>query len=274
MKSAITTEIVRSGAARLRCDIVGSGSTFVFLHAGVADRRSWHEVMYELAPRARSVAYDRRGFGETVCTAESFSHVDDLLAVVDALAPEPFVLIGNSQGGRVAIDFALAHPQRVRSLVLVAPAISGEPEPESLPEAVLRLDEAIEAADAAGDTDLVNRLEAHLWLDGPRSEEGRVGDPARALLLDMNGGALRARKPGEERPMPAAFPRLEELAMPVHVMVGALDLELFADSARAFTARVRQGTFTILPGVAHLPQMEKPKEFARELTRELGTDQR
>lgn len=261
---------IRSGAASLHCELVGAGPTLVFLHAGVADRRSWHGVMEALASRYLSVAYDRRGFGETTYQAESYSHVDDLLAVLDALvddgmASNQVVLIGNSQGGRVAIDFALAHPQRVRALFLVAPAVSGEPDPDTLPDAVKRLDEAIEAAAAAGDRDLVNRLEAHLWLDGPRSPEGRVGGSARSLFLDMNGRALQAPSPGDEQAPPSAFERLGELAMPVHVVAGDLDLALFTASARTLASRVQQGTMTILPGVAHLPQLEEPQAFAREL---------
>lgn len=63
---------------------------------------------------SRCVSYDRRGFGDTSGPAEAFSHVDDLVAVLDDRDIESAVLVGNSQGGRVAIDMALAHPERVQ----------------------------------------------------------------------------------------------------------------------------------------------------------------
>lgn len=262
---AIVSKYIHSGRAQLRCDIAGAGPPLVFLHAGVADRRSWSAIMSELADTHRSVAYDRRGFGETTCEPEPFAHVDDLLAVVNALGTERVSLVGNSQGGRIAIDFALAYPERVRAMVLVAPALSGEPEPTSLPDAIARLDAAIEAASAAGDVDRVNHLEAHVWLDGPQSPEGRVGGAARALFLDMNHRALTAHSPGDERPPPSAIDRLGELAMPIHVIVGELDLELMHSLSRRIAERVQHGTHITLEGCAHLPQLEQPQTFLDEL---------
>src|SRR3546814_20005913 len=54
-----------------------------FLHAGVADRRMWQEQLAAFAPRHRVLAYDRRGFGETRGDPETFSHIADLLALLD-----------------------------------------------------------------------------------------------------------------------------------------------------------------------------------------------
>src|SRR5215213_3091274 len=87
----------------------GSGPTVVLLHAGVCDRRSWREVGPLLAAAGHDVvAYDRRGFGEVPPASGAFRHVDDLLAVLDAVSPDgPVGLAGSSMGGGVALDFAL-----------------------------------------------------------------------------------------------------------------------------------------------------------------------
>ena len=249
---------IRSSAAELHCDEVGQGPSLILLHAGVADARSYHEVMTGLADHGHALAYDRRGYGKTRYRAESFAHADDLLAVVDALDVAEVTLVGNSQGGRIAIDFALAHPGRVRAMVLLAPAISGEPEPDALPEPLARLDGAIEAADAAGDHARVAELEAQLWLDGPRSPAGRVGGAARELFLDMNGIALRAEPPGEERPPTSAFERLSELTMPIEMLIGDLDLLLLRDSGQRLASAAPNANLQLLPGVAHLPTLERP----------------
>ncbi len=79
---------------------------------------------------AEVVAYDRRGFGETPGSESPFDHVDDLLAVLEAATDAPAWLVGNSQGGLIALDLALHSPERVAGLVLLAPAISGAPEEE------------------------------------------------------------------------------------------------------------------------------------------------
>ena len=172
----------------------------MLLHAGVADRRSWTETMSELQSSNRLVAYDRRGFGDTTYLSESYSHTGDLDAVLTHMGADQVVLVGNSQGGRISIDYALAHPEKVRALILVATAISGAPivDTDLLDPVVVAMDEASEEAYEKGDLMETNRLEAHLWLDGPLAEEGRVGGDQRALFLDMNGRALEASSPGEE----------------------------------------------------------------------------
>jgi pimeloyl-ACP methyl ester carboxylesterase len=61
----------------------GGAQTVLLLHEGVADRRGWAEVAGLLAPELTVVAYDRRGYGQTPPSTEPFSHLDDLLAVID-----------------------------------------------------------------------------------------------------------------------------------------------------------------------------------------------
>ena len=138
--------------------------------------------MSELAGTADMVAYDRRGFGESPTSQSTFRHMDDLAAVMRQVTGEPAWLVGSSQGGRVAIDTALAYPELVAGLILLAPAVSGAPEVGDLDAATEELDELITAAEAAGDVGETNRLEARLWLDGPGQPEGRVDGASRELL--------------------------------------------------------------------------------------------
>lgn len=219
--------------------------------------------------RSGSADTDRRGFGKTSYEPEAYCDEDDLLAVLDAVDASAAVLVGNSQGGRVAIDFALAHPSRVAALVLITPAVSGAPYPVPLPEHTARLDAAIEAASEAGDVDAVNRLEAHLWLDGPSAAEGRVGGEARALFMDMNRRVLVAASPGQQCAPEPAYDRLAAIAAPVSVIVGALDLQYILDKAQYIVVSVPHGTRVVMPEVAHLPQLEQPDSFMAALSRAL-----
>ena len=260
MKHTIT-----AGGTQFACESMGAGPGVLFLHAGVADRRSWALVQDSIASEFQSHAYDRRGFGETRCTEEPHSHVNDLLAIQDALDPQPTILVGNSQGGRIAIDFALAHPDRVQALVLVAPAVSGAPSESTIPAATAKLAAQIESADEAGDLDRVNELEAHFWLDGSESESGRVGELARSLFLEMNGRALVADPVGEEVEAPSAMERMGQLAMPVHLMLGGRDLEQITRRGHWIAEQVQEGSVTLFEGAAHLPQMEDPSAFSQEL---------
>src|SRR5215213_9276003 len=143
----------------------GEGTPLVLLHAGVADRRSWRAVAERLT--APAIAYDRRGFGRTPPSPEPFTHLEDLVAVLDATVDGPAWLVGNSMGGALALDAALVAPERVAGLVLIAPAVNGQPEPDTLDPDSMRIVGGLESAGAAGDVDELARLHAWLWLDGP-----------------------------------------------------------------------------------------------------------
>lgn len=248
---------------RLAATVSGDRARLVLLHPGVGDRRSWFEVMGRLGTEPPSVAYDRRGFGESPPAEAPFDNVADLGAVLDATVDGCAVLVGNSQGGLVAIDFALAHPDRVERLILVAPAVSGAPDVDWDAELGADLVAAIEAAEEAGDREAVNRHEALVWLDGPAGPEGRVGGAARDLFLAMNRIALEHESAPGPIDHPPAWDRLDELGMPVLVIVGSRDLAAVKARARVIADRVPQGQLVEIDGVAHLPQLERPDDLAR-----------
>jgi pimeloyl-ACP methyl ester carboxylesterase len=245
-------------SARLHGELwTGDGPPVVLLHAGVADRRSWYAVADGLAGR-EVVAYDRRGCGESPVSAEAFSHVDDLVAVLDEIAPEPAWLVGSSMGGGLAIDTALSMPDRVAGLVLLAPAVSGAPEPE-IDFATEALGAALDAAYESGDLDEVNRLEAWIWLDGPAGPEGRVAGAPRDLFFVMNrilldnGVAEDAGKSGVD-----AWERLGELRVPTMIACGDLDVPFLVERCRQLADTMPNARLVDLPGLAHLPYLEDP----------------
>lgn len=258
---------VDAGSARLAgTDWPGAGdaTTIVALHAGVADRRAWTECATAWAARGwRVVVYDRRGFGDSEWEAATHDHVDDLVAVLDDRGIGQAVLVGNSMGGALAIDAALAHPDRVRALVLVASAVTGTPPVEYVTtEAEQRLEAAVGAADEAGDLEEVNRLECHYWLDGPDRPEGRVGGEARRRFLDMNGRALAAPPTGTSAARPDAWSRLGDITVPALVVAGALDERIAAVFAARLAADLPDARSIELADSAHLPPLDAPDRFS------------
>lgn len=246
-----------SGHAQLAYDSVGDGPGVFLIHAGVNDRRSWRHVVERLSRGHRCVAYDTRGFGETVYAREDgWSPVTDAVAVLDAASLERPVVVACSMGGQTAIDLTLAHPDSVARLVLIGAAIRGAPYPDLTEGPTAELGTRIEAAEESGDLDELGRLEAWMWLDGPSAEEGRVGGAVRELFLDMNGRALHAEDPGDQAELPPAWPRLGEIAVPTLVLIGRLDAEdiLVVDEQAA--ALIPGARLKDLEGVAHVPHLE------------------
>ena len=258
-----------SGSARLAYDVSGPEDPVqdvLMLHAGVTDRRSWQPLVDTLADRHRCVRYDARGYGETTYEPEAgWSSVDDAVAVLDAAGAESAVVVAGSMGGAVALDLALAHPDRVRALVLIGSAVRGAPYPEISDPGTADLVARAEAAEEAEDWDEVNRLEAWIWLDGPTADEGRVDGATRELFLEMNGRALRATDPGERARVEDAWPRLGDIEVPVLVMVGRLDVEDIRSVDEGLAERLPDARLLWLDDVAHLPHFEGDPTTLREI---------
>jgi pimeloyl-ACP methyl ester carboxylesterase len=257
---------VPAGRAALAAEVDGEGTLLVCLHAGVCDRRMWRPLAAALKNSFRMVAYDRRGFGETPATDERRSQVDDLLAVMDHPAVEPkgqgAILVGCSQGGRIAIDAALQSAERFRALVLIAPAVSGAPPPGDLPPPVKALMSALEGAEKAGDVDRINALAAHAWLDGPLAPEGRVGGDLRKLFLRMNAIALNAPPlPSLQQP-PPAYERIPEIAVPTLLLWGDLDFPHLQARCHHLAQWLPRATSHVIKDTAHLPSLEQPERCA------------
>jgi pimeloyl-ACP methyl ester carboxylesterase len=239
----------------------------VLLHAGVCDRRCWREVGERLRDAGCDVvAYDRRGYGEVPPSGGPFRHVEDLLAVIDAVSPDaPAWLVGSSMGGGVALDTALEAPERVAGLVLLAPAVTGDPEldEETVIAATNGLAEAIDAAWTTGDLEECNRLEVRLWLDGPAGPEGRVSGPPRELALEMNRIVLAN---GDFEADGASgldtARRLGEITVPAVVACGELDVPTTIARSAELAEQLPNATYRPLPGRAHLPYLEAADEVA------------
>ncbi len=242
----------------------------VLLHEGVADRRGWREMAGYLAPGSTVVAYDRRGFGETAPSAGPFSHVDDLIAVLDQVTDGPAWLVGASAGGGLALDTALVAPDRVAGLVLLGSAVSGAPAGE-LDAATEQLGTLIDQAIASGDLDEANRLETWVWLDGPAGPEGRVTGAARSLALDMNAIILRNGVPEDAGDSGVdAWNRLAEVRVPVTVACGDLDVPFLISRNRELAGQLPNARYEVLAGMAHQPYLEQPAAVAQLVSRALS----
>lgn len=253
-------EITYDGAT-IRGEAAGFGIPVVFLHSGVTDRRMWADQLNELAEEGYHVmAYDRRGYGETTTEDVPFNHLVDLEVLLDSLSLHAVILVGSSMGGGLAIDFALEHPERTIGLVLIGTAVTGAEDAE-IPEEAADLEDALEYADDRGNLDTVNRIEAHLWLDGPLSEAGRVSGPPRELFLKMNAIHLNHPELTEEEYPDDAVDALSTIAAPTLLVVGALDMPDIVARHEDLSEELENAFALVLEDTAHFPSLERPDLF-------------
>ena len=258
---------VRSGRGMIATSVAGQGRLVVLLHAGMCDRRMWWAQLSGLADRFRVVAYDRRGFGESSLAGEQHTQVRDLDAVLESLDADSAILVASLDGCRVAVEYALAHPDRVDGMVLLSPCAAALPPTVTQPDTIQRLLDELELARRSGDVAWLSRLMAHAWLDGPAQPEGRVTGNTRLLFLDMSEGALR-RADGCRDSLPGdPYRRFRDLTQPVAVVCGALDFSHVLEHGRSLAASGRKAQFHLAKDVAHLHCMEAPGRFNTLLAR-------
>lgn len=240
-------------------EVSGTGPAVLLLHEGIADRTMWDPQWESWAGEFTLVRCDLRGFGESADPTGPYRLDADALEVLDAAGIERAAVVGASVGGKAAIDLALTAPGRVWALVAVAATPSGWRHDAEL---LAEFDEIDETWETEG-VDAANELELRLWVDG-KGRRPLDSDPRVRRRIERLNRALIERQgrfqfePGV--PQPPAIERLAELTAPVLVVTGAHEQPSVLAGAAHLAAETDAETASI-PATAHLPSLERPREF-------------
>ena len=251
--------------ARLAYETTGRASApaLLLVPAGVATLRMWDAQVDALAEDHLVVGYDPRGFVVArAAEAAPFANHADAIGLLDHLGIGAATLVGASRGGRIALDTALAAPDRVRGVVTIGSGPSGAPDLPLTDEEQRRFDE-IEAIDLEQDAARYMRLEAELWAVGSGRTAAAV-DPEflqRARALNAPN-VSHAADDGTIVPLePPAYDRLGDIHSPALVIVGEHDLSSELAAYEHLLAQLPDATGVRLANTAHLPSVERPAEF-------------
>jgi 3-oxoadipate enol-lactonase len=249
-------------AASLYYECAGKGHPLLLIHAGIADSRMWDDQFTLFAQRYRVIRYDLRGYGQTRLQAGTFASYEDPAALLNALGVQRAHVIGVSFGSEIALNFTLAHPELVASLVMVAPGVGGA-EPS---ERIIRFFEEEDALLEKGDLQGATELNLRLWVDGLHREPEQVNPTVRQRVYDMQYHAFTIPIPEgthEEHLQPPALVRLSEVHVPTLVIAGDLDLPEKLELTTQLAASIPGARQEIIAGAAHMVSMEQPQEFNR-----------
>ena len=204
--------VVEVSGARLWYDEAGQGEAVLLVHGGLGDSGLWEPVVPLLADRYRTLRTDLRFFGRSAGPAAPWSWSEDVLGVLDALAIERAALVGLSLGGRIALEVALAAPERLWAVAGVAPGLGGHDAPAYSEEQGARY----EAAEADGDLEAMMAIDFEVW--APLGADDRI---RRLWLATPDAHPL----PGEVQPRLASDTRdrLAELTVPALIVTASHD---------------------------------------------------
>jgi len=257
---APTAGLAAVNGTKLYYEMAGTGHALVLIHGGGVDRRLWDGQFQEFAQHFRVIRYDLRGSGKSEIPQAKYSNREDLYALLRHLNVDKAYVLGLSRGGGVAFDLAVSHPEMVDALILVSSNLS------TLPKVY---HDMIASAQKAGREEGIARA-AEIWSSDPYQGPVQPNLPARqkvaaimrenlASFLYFWNGPIAAAPPGTR---PAAE-RLAEVRVPTLVIAGERD----AEQARANYDRWARGIpgakKVVVPGAAHLVNIDKPQEFMR-----------
>jgi pimeloyl-ACP methyl ester carboxylesterase len=265
------TSYADSEGVRLCVQSTGSGRPIVFLHELAGDLRNWDRQVEFFAPRYRCVTFNARGYPPSDVPEDPAQYsqaqaVRDVAAVMSHCALDDAHVVGLSMGGYAALNFAIAHPERVRSVVAAGTGHGSDP---SGREAFVR--------------DTAHLADRILELGLPEGGEDYLNGPTRRRFRERNSPGYDAfyRQLGEHSAVGTALtirgcqlrrPTLQELGTQL-ARVSAPTLVIAGDDdgpcvvGGTFLKRtIRDARLCVLPRTTHNVNLEQPDAFNRILS--------
>jgi 3-oxoadipate enol-lactonase len=254
--SSESLRLERDAGGWLRYATAGAGEPVVFVHGFGLDSAMWDPQWQVFAKHHRVIRYDLRGYGGSSLPERRYSHLDDLLALIDFLDADAVHLVGLSLGGRVALRVAAEHPGAVRSLTLADPALDGHSWTADWLQRWRKMTEAAKSGDFAAAKKLWRE---HLLFE-PANKHPKVADALRVMIDRYSGWHLAYPDPGTAPARPVAE-QLASISIPTLVLVGEHDMPDFQAIARRLALEMPQAELRTLAGSGHMSNMEAPHTF-------------
>lgn len=238
----------------------GAGLPLVFLHAFPLNRTMWTAQEQALSSQFRVITVDLRGHGESDAPLWRYTldqAADDVWALLDHLSVRQAVFVGLSMGGYILFAFYRKFADRVKGLVLAdtrAQADTAEGKDGRFqmaqvayakgPAAIadLMIPKLLSPASISSNPDLVRTVRDMI-----------EGNQISGIAGDLMAMAERAD----------SIPYLKQIACPTHIIVGELDQATPPSDAELMAERIPGARLSIIPGAAHLANLEQPDRFTQ-----------
>jgi pimeloyl-ACP methyl ester carboxylesterase len=264
---------IRVGELDIEYSEAGVGTRpFVMVHGFTGSRDDFADVLDDVAVQGRTIVPDLRGHGGTTNPGRGYDFDQlcrDLLGFLDALDISKCDLLGHSLGGMIVLRFALDHPERVHSLVLMDTSDASHRTRPSWPERILKF--------------AVRRLPMRWNIRALRANQHRLPEPAQRAAHEMGSDRYWNRLRIKLEAMdPIAFDalldeimnqegvtnRLGEIPCPTLVMVGDQDAA-FRKPSQRMANQIPDAELVVLKDAHHSPQIEAPGQWLSTIAKHL-----
>ncbi|MEP7245281.1 MAG: alpha/beta hydrolase [Gammaproteobacteria bacterium] len=257
---------VRSEIRRIACrggelavEVGGKGPPVVLIHGWAVDRRMWAHQLTALRRRFTTITYDRRGSGQSSAPSDMRLELDDLDAILDELKLAVASLVGMSQGGRIALRYALSRPARVGALI-----VQGSPlddcEPPAGDPTVPPLARYTRLWRQGLKQTLVQELAAHPLMNAGSqfvSVQAEIG----AMLSDYRCEDLMDGQTAAAVAQPLTSTQLPQVESPTLVITGSEESLWLRRAADRTARRIYAARRRVIRGGGHFVNMTHPSDF-------------
>lgn len=247
------------------------GPVLVLLHGSSASLHTWEPWVKSLGGTYRIVTIDQIGHGLTGPNpSRDYSmkaFVDTLDAAVTKLGVTRFALGGNSMGGGIAWNYALAHPDKVNALILVDAGGAPDAKPRSLPIGfrIAQMPGINRLAEIITPRSLVEKSLRQSVSNQAMIDDAMIGRYHDLLLYPGNRRATGQRFAVPRSP--ASPERMDALKVPTLILWGAEDKLIPLSAGQWFAKTIPGSTLIVYPGIGHIPMEEAPDKSAADVDR-------
>lgn len=236
-------------------EVHGTGPTVLLTHGYSATSAMWKPNLAALAQQYRLIVWDMRGHGQSDSPPDPAAYseeatVGDMVALLEAQGVRQAVVGGLSLGGYMSLAFYLAHPDRVRALMLFDTG-PGYKNDEARAGWNRRAEETARALETRGLAALGRSAE--VVASSHRSAQG-LAHAARGMLAQRDARVIGA---------------LEAITVPTLVLAGAKD-EPFLAATEYMARKIPGATKVIIPDAGHAANLDQPEAFNQAVLAFLG----
>lgn len=258
-KNTLKTGCVNINDTRIYYEIIGKGEPIVLIHGFAYDNRVRNYQLSHFKDNYELLRYDLRGFGKSALPDihKKYTHVSDLLSLLDYFNINEAHIVGNSLGGTIAVDFALYYPNRVKSLILAEAGLNARE--ISMPDEISAwFIKTIEIAQSKG----IEQAKKH-WLSGilmaSALNNTQSCDIAQKMIKDYSGWHWLNDDPIIREIY--SLDKLKDINIPVLIIEGDLSHNWFHNLVVIQSKNITNSRVERIMGSGHSLSIEKPEQF-------------
>jgi pimeloyl-ACP methyl ester carboxylesterase len=238
-------------------DFEGDKEPLIFVHAFPLSSKMWKQQVEYFQNKYRVITYDIRGLGESKVSDYQYmmeTFVNDFFSVIDKLELETITACGLSMGGYIILRALSKNPERFRAVILSDTKAEADDN-----DALINRSQSIIQIKNNGLSDFLknfikkliteesyNNQEIYNFLNNIMQEQSPEGICGAQIAIATRTETLE---------------KLKNIKVPALIMVGEKDILIPLEYANNMNKNLRNSDVTVVPGAAHLPNIENPEFF-------------